>query len=1180
MPTPKFTHLHAHSHYSLLDGMGKVPDIVQATKNRGMDSIAITDHGNMYGAVEFFQAATEAGIKPIFGEEMYLARDSHLLKRGRIDANPFHLILLAKNETGFKNLIQLTTKAHLEGFYYKPRIDKELLKQYGEGLIALSGCLGGIVSDAILRRTEAEAKQEILELQEIFGEGNFFLEMQYHPNEKDQVTVNNALMRFSKELGVKPVATADFHYIDQKDADIHDILLCIQTSRNVDEKDRMDLRGYDLSMKTPEQMVQEFSNVPEAIASTQEIADQCNVTLKLGQTLLPVYEVPATKTPESYLRELCMKGIGYRYGLPEPVGGNFPEGTTKEISDRLEYELSVINQTGFASYFLIVQDFVNYAKDAGIQVGPGRGSAAGSLVSYLLKITNLDPLKYDLLFERFLNPERISMPDIDLDFADDRRDEVLRYVEKKYGRDHVAQIITFGTMAARMAVRDVARALGLPYAYPDKIAKLIPMFKSLTEAVAEVPELKAMYDNEIDAKRIIDAAMKLEGVARHASVHACGVVISKEVLTEYLPLQLGEKNADTIVTQFSLHPVEDIGLLKMDFLGLKNLTIIQNAINLIRTKKGVDIDMDKLPLDDQKAYKLFQDGKTTGVFQFESQGMKRYLMQLKPTQIEDLIAMVALYRPGPMELIPSFIDRKFGREKVTYLHPKLEAVLKNTYGVGVYQEQMMQIARSLAGFSLAEADTLRKAIGKKNEKLLNEQKAKLIDGMVANGIDKHTAQGVWEMFPPFARYGFNRSHAACYAIVAYQTAYLKANFPAEFMAALLTSDKHDTDRIAIEVEETRQMGVPVLPPDVNSSDTNFSVVQEPDEEGTLKESIRFGLTAIKNVGEHVVFEICAEREKNGKFTDLSDFVARIQTKDLNKKSLESLAKAGALDALEERQTVLDNMETILDFGKRVREKKLAGQRDIFGALSGGAEMKPTITLKKSPQAAKQQRLNWEKELLGLYVSEHPMSEYAEFLRGKIESIRDVIKGITDEGVVICGIITKIQKVFTRKQQNMVFATVEDTTSSVEVLVFPKILDETQELWVEGNVVIIEGTRSAKDGIPKILANSIRRFSEDYLKRMKPKEKKQVTPQSMNMPGFVPTNIQINLTQTSAPTNLQALKDFLNIRAQAKSGAPIYLAIANGGTQLKKIETKYKLDYSPEVIDELEKIVGEGMVKAE
>lgn len=1156
--------------------MGKVPDIVHAAKARGMDSIALTDHGNMYGAVEFYQSAQEVGIKPIFGEEMYLARDSHLMKRGRIDGNPFHLILLAKNEQGFKNLIQLTTIAHLEGFYYKPRIDKELLMKYHEGLIAMTACLGGIVSDAILHRSEAEAREEILELSRIFGDGNLFLEMQYHPHEKEQVIVNEALTRFSKELGIPPVATADFHYIDQKDADIHDILLCIQTNRNVDEKDRMDLRKFDLSLKTPEQMAQEFSNIPEALASTQTIAAACNVELQLGQTLLPSYKVPETQTPETFLRELCYRGISYRYSLPASVNGEFPEGTPKEVQERLNYELDVINQMGFASYFLIVQDFVNYAKDTGIQVGPGRGSAAGSLVSYLLKITNLDPLKYDLLFERFLNPQRISMPDIDLDFADDRRDEVLRYVEKKYGRDHVAQIITFGTMAARMAIRDVARALGLPYAYPDKIAKLIPMFKSLTEAVAEVPELKQMYDNEIDAKRIIDAAMKLEGVARHASIHACGVVISKEALTEYLPLQLGEKNADTIVTQFSLHPVEDIGLLKMDFLGLKNLTIIQNAINLIRIKKGVEINMDKLPLDDQKAFKLFQDGKTTGVFQFESQGMKRYLMQLKPNQIEDLIAMVALYRPGPMELIPSFIDRKFGREKVKYLHPKLESVLKNTYGIGVYQEQMMQIARSLAGFSLAEADTLRKAIGKKNEKLLNEQKVKLIDGMMKNGIDKATATAVWELFPPFARYGFNRSHAACYAIVAYQTAYLKANFPAEFMAALLTSDKHDTDRIAIEVEETRQTGVAVLPPDVNSSDINFSVIPNPEDPS--KEAIRFGLSAIKNVGEHIVGEICAEREKNGVFTDLSDFVTRIQSKDLNKKSLESLAKAGALDALEERQTVLDNMETILDFARRVREKKLAGQTDIFGALGGGVDLKPTVNLKKSPQAAKQQRLNWEKELLGLYVSEHPMSEYTELLKDKIACIRDVIRGQDNEEVRICGIITKIQKVFTRKQQNMVFATIEDTSSSVEVLVFPKVLEETAELWVEGNVVIVEGARSAKDGIPKILSNSIRRFSEDYLKRVKPIQKKFV-PKNSSSPDFVPSNIQINLTHTSAPENLQALKDFLNTKSQAQ-GAPIYLAIANGSSELKKIETKYKINYSPEVVLELEKIVGEGMIKAE
>lgn len=1176
MAQPKFTHLHSHTHYSLLDGMGQIPDIIRATKENGMDSIAITDHGNMYGVIEFYQEAKANDVKPIIGQEAYLAPNGHQLKRGKIDANPFHIILLAKNETGYKNLIQLTTKAHLDGFYYKPRMDKDLLREHHEGLIALSGCLGGIVSDAILRRSEKEAREEILELQSIFGEGNFYLEVQHHPSEPEQITVNDALFRFSKELGIAPVATADFHYIDHADSENHDVLLCIQTNKTVDDKDRMDLRGVDLSLKSPEQISAEFQSHPEAISSTQEIADKCNLEIELGRTLLPKFEVPDQLSAEDFLRNLCYKGISERYKLDEAPDGQIPNNTSQEIQKRLDYELGVINETGFASYFLIVQDFVNYAKDSGIQVGPGRGSAAGSLVSYLLKITNVDPIQYDLLFERFLNPERISMPDIDLDFADDRRDEVLRYVENKYGRDHVAQIITFGTLAARMAIRDAGRALGLPYAYPDKIAKLIPMFKSLKEALDEVPDLKAMYDQEVDAKRIVDAAMSLEGVARHASIHACGVVISKDPLTEYLPLQLGEKDAETIVTQYSLHPVEDIGLLKMDFLGLKNLTIIQNSLKIIKRTKGQDIDIDELAFDDEATFRLFQNAKTTGVFQFESKGMKRYLKQLRPTNIEDLIAMVALYRPGPMEQIPEYINRKHDPASVTYAHPKLEPILEKTYGVGIYQEQIMQIARDLAGFTLGEADVLRKAMGKKIKALLDEQREKFIAGCTVNDIDEATAVRIFEFIEPFAGYGFNRSHAACYAIVGYQTGFLKARYPAEFMAALLTSDQHDTDRIAIEVDETRQLGIQVLAPDVNSSFADFTVVKDPDN--PEKEAIRFGLSAIKNVGDNIVKTIIEERKDNGKFVDLADFLLRVQTKDLNRKSIEALAKSGALDGLEERQNIVENIETIINFAKRARERALGGQTDIFGVLSTEEQAKPKVRLEKKEPASKQQRLAWEKELLGLYISEHPMSEHTETLKDKCLTIKDASQSSGDEPLRICGIITKVQKIWTRKQQAMLFVTCEDTTGSIEILVFPKLLDEDPALWEEDTIVIVEGAPSDKDGTPKILANRGRRFSEDYIKRLKPVGASNTSAGNKNSApseSSPPPNLEINITHTSSPENLKVLKEFLT--EQNGGTTKIFLNIPNGGERAKKIETRYAIKYSPEAISKIEQIIGDGTV---
>ena len=906
---PEFTHLHVHSHYSLLDGLPKIDELVSFAKGQGSSALALTDHGVLYGAIEFYQSCTKAGLKPIIGVEVYVAPNGHTEKRAKIDDQHYHLILLAKNNIGYQNLIKLVTISHLEGFYYRPRVDHDLLEKYHEGLICLSACLGGELPVAILNGNMAGAEAIAQWHKKTFGPDNYYLELQHHPSLPNQDIVNTELKKLAKKLDLPLVATNDSHYLRPEDADAQDILLCIHLKKQQQDTQRMDMRGTDLSLLSADDMATAFADVPEALSNTMKIAAACTIELQLGKVQLPEYAVPSGKTAEVYLRQLAEAGVPTRYGT-----------TTPEVKERLEYELSVIEKTGFASYFLIVQDFVNWAKDHGIVVGPGRGSAAGSIVSYLLNITNVDPIKYELLFERFLNPERIAMPDIDIDFADTRRDEVIRYVESRYGKDHVAQIITFGTMAARAAIRDVGRVLGFPYSYCDRVSKLIPMFTTLDDAINNVPELKEIYENDPDAKRLMDSARKLEGVARHSSRHACGVVITKDPLEKNVPVQYASTDDLSIISQYSLHPIEDLGLLKMDFLGLSNLTILETCFAIIQQTRGMQLDLNAIPFDDKPSFKLLQRGDTTGVFQLESSGMKRYLRELKPTSLEDIIAMVALYRPGPMELIPQFIAGKHGSYKPTYLDKRLEPILHKTYGVAVYQEQVMQMARDVAGFTLGEADVLRKAVGKKIAKLLAEQKEKFVDGAIKNGVKPDAAVKIFEFIEPFARYGFNRSHAACYAVIAYHTAYCKANYPAEFMAALLTSDQHNTDRIAIEIEDARRMGIEVLPPDINESEASFSVVEtEPKKWRT----IRFGLKAIKNVGEHLVEAIIAEREKNGIFVSLEDFLQRVQHKDLNKKSIESLAKVGAFDRFVERQAVLDNIDDLLKFLSQTKRRPTA-----------------------------------------------------------------------------------------------------------------------------------------------------------------------------------------------------------------------------------------------------------------
>lgn len=1068
-----FVHLHNHTHYSLLDGLTQIDELVNRAKEQGSPAVAITDHGTMYGVIEFYQKCKKAGIKPIIGVETYLAPKSRHDKLSRSDAKNYHLVLLAKNEIGYKNLIKLISAAHLEGFYYKPRIDWELLEQYHDGLIASTACLGGEISQYILAGDLVGARKRILEYNNLFGQDNFYLEIMDHPELDGQTKVNQALINFSKELNIPLIATNDIHYLKKEDAEAQDILLCLQNKKKITDTDRMSMLGHgDYSMRSNAEMIEAFKDTPEAIANTLKIADRCNLEIELGQIQLPYFDVPEGYDGNSYLKYKCEVGLAKRY--PD-LDLNSDEA--KPILDRMDYELSVVEKMGWPDYFLIVADFVNWAKDNGVVVGPGRGSAAGSLVCYLTGITNLDPLKYDLLFERFLNPERISMPDIDMDFSDVRRNDVLEYVSKKYGVDHVSQIITFGTMAAKAAVRDVGRVLDYPYDFCDAISKEIPMFTKLDEAIKTVPELKERYANNPDAKRILDYALRLEGVARHHSTHACGVLITKNPLTDYTPIQYASSADKSVVSQYSAHPIEDLGLLKMDFLGLKNLTIIEAALKIIKNTRGLKINIDEIPMDDKAAYELFQRGETTGVFQFESSGMKRYLRDLKPTEFEDIIAMVALYRPGPMEWIPDYITGKHGDKKVVYLHPKLEPILNKTYGVAIYQEQVMQIARDLAGFTMGQADVLRKAMGKKIVSLLAEQKEKFVDGCVKNGIHKELAEKIFSFIEPFAGYGFNRSHAACYALIGYQTAYLKAHWPVEFMAALLTADQQDTDRVAIEIEECRNMGIKIMAPDVNESFGSFTVVTPGTAEDKVSsaedkiDTIRFGLKAIKNVGEHIVDVIISERKKNGAYLDLFNFLERVSDKDLNKKSLESLIKCGALENWGERGLLLANSERLLALNKEIIKNKESRQSSLFSNLVE-TSYKPKLVLEEVPATPQAEKLAWEKELLGLYISEHPFNIYKKYLSGYAVSLASLPGHKGSDSVITAGIISSIKKIITKKNESMLFVKIEDASSSVELLVFPKLLKETLAVWQSGAAIICEGSVSEKDQDVKILINQV------------------------------------------------------------------------------------------------------------
>jgi DNA polymerase-3 subunit alpha len=1050
----KFVHLHVHTEYSLLDGAIRIDELLSKAKSYGMDAVAITDHGVMYGVIDFYKKAREMGIKPIIGCEVYVAPGSRFEKIAVKGSEPaYHLVLLAQDKTGYRNLTELVSRAFLEGFYYKPRVDKELLKEYSRGLIALTACLAGEVPRYIASGDRDAAERLALEYRDIFGPDNFFLELQDNKI-PEQEFINQALMEIGKRHRIPLVATSDCHYLEKTDAQVHDVVLAIQTATTLDDPKRLRFPTQEFYVKSPEEMGQAFAAVPEALENTLLVAERCNVDLELGQVLLPEFTVPEGFTPFTYLVHLCEEGLKKRYGDPVPA----------KIKEQVEYELKVINDMGYSAYFLIVWDFVNYARQNGIMVGPGRGSAAGSLVSYALGITNIDPLKYGLLFERFLNPERVSMPDIDIDFCFERRNEVIEYVSSKYGKTHVAQIITFGRMMARQAVRDVGRALGWSYGDVDKIAKLIPSTPGVTleKALSANPQLQSLAEQNKDVGSLLSFARRIEGLCRHASVHAAGVVISNQPLMNYVPLQ--KMNEGEIVTQFDMDALQDLGLLKMDFLGLRTLTIIERALKIIKNTHQTNVDLDRIPLDDPETYRLLSRGETVGVFQLESGGMKELLKRLKPEGIEDLIAILALYRPGPLGsgMIEDFIERKHGRVKVTYPHESLASILRETYGVIVYQEQVMKIASQFAGFTLGQADILRRAMGKKKPEVMREQREKFIQGALKQGHDRNTAEEIFNLIEYFAGYGFNKSHSAAYAVISYQTAYLKAHYPTEYLAACLTSNASDSDKVAKFIAECKRLGIQILPPDINESLANFTVVGEG--------KIRFGLAAIKNVGDSAIEEILARRRES-RFRNIFDFAERVDLRVINKRVLESLIKAGAFDSLHSsRAQLLASVEEIIASFSR-RKKAKVSQISLFG---GQSAPEPYPELKEVEEPERQELLKMEKEMLGFYVSDHPLREIA--LRyphmvtvpiGRLGTIKQAVK------VKILGVVNAFRKIVTKTGGEMYFVSLEDETGSVEVIFFPNFKDELQPYLTSGKVLGILGRLDLLDsGESKVIAEAI------------------------------------------------------------------------------------------------------------
>lgn len=1155
-----FNHLHIHTEYSLLDGMCRIPQLMRRAKELGMGSLAITDHGVMYGAIKFYLEAIAAGIKPIIGCEVYVAPNSRL-SRNAADKNHHHLVLLAKNQTGYHNLIQLTTKAHLEGFYYRPRVDKELLEQYHDGLIALSSCLAGEVPRLVLGWRLEEAKQVALWYKQTFGD--FYLEIQRHPiPELEQL--NPALISMAEELDIPLVATNDVHYINQEDAPSHDLLMCIGTNSSIHDDKRMKMAGDFYYLKSPAEMAELYKDIPQALENTERIADMCNLKLEFGRLHLPEIDLPEGKTADQFLADLCHHDLPRYYPNPTP-----------EIRERLDYELELIKKTQFANYFLVVWDIISFAKEQNILCGV-RGSAAASIVLRCLGITEVDPIENKLVFERFLNLERKEMPDIDLDFEDARRDQVIAYVTNRYGKDHVAQIITFGTLGAKAALRDVGRALGMSYSDVDRVARLVPFRPGMTldRAMEENSELRAIYEEDKIVSNLVDSARRLEGISRHASTHAAGVVISKEPLTRYVPLQRISRADDeaTVMTQFPMEDIAQIGLLKMDFLGLANLTILGKAKEIIGQSRGQDIDLHRIPTDDARTFALLSSGETTGVFQLEGAGMRRYIKELKPTTFSDIAAMIALYRPGPMEHIPTFIKAKHGLEPIRYPHPALAGILEETYGVIVYQDQVLFIVQAFAGYSLGQADIFRKAMGKKIPAVMKEEKRNFIAGAKKMGYTGEVAEEVFALIEPFAGYAFNKAHSFSYALIAYQTAYLKANYPAEYITAFLITNADQLEKVATAVAECRRLGISVLPPDINRSQTSFSI--EGDGDGAP--AIRFGLAAIKNVGAGAVEPLVTERERGGEFKSIEDLSRRADMRNINRRVWESLIKAGALDCLGDRGTLLNNITRIMALAQREQHLRETGQSTMFD-LWGKTMPTPMPSLDLEPaEIPIKDKLAWERELTGVYLSEHPFTAFAD----KVASENTTLCGHIDaelagQAVIVAGMVASVHQSFTKDRRPFASIVLEDLDGRVEVMVWPKVYATTRDLWQEGNILLVEGKVRLRDDQVQLSCESVRRYQPEAAQSKEP-VLAEATP-----PPVKSRRLVISISQTSdEETDTAYLHKLIEALRVFPGDDEVNLCVTNEQKVFNLKLANIYIDYCPELHQRLLELVGEGGLRVE
>ena len=1154
-----FVHLHNHTFHSVLDGLTKIHDLVDKVKELGMEAAAVTDHGTMSGILDYYKTAKKAGIKPIIGIETYVATRSRFDRDPGKDKQRFHLTVLAMNNTGFHNLMKLSTRANLEGMYYKPRIDHELLEELNEGLIVLSGCASGEIGVALKEDDYDRAREIAKWYKSIFGD-RYYLELQDHGHPKSnthwdvQAKINEGLIKLSKELDIEMVVTCDGHYLTHEYQDAHEILLCVGTGSYLSDEKRMSLKDFELHLTDPRDIIDHWGEeFPEVIRNTKKIADRCDVEIELGRILIPKYPLPDGENEHSYLLRLTYQGLLQRYNgaSKEEAEKLDPDEIipqlSEEVRERAKMELGVMGNMGYEGYFLIVQDFINWGKSQGIVFGPGRGSAAGSIVAYALNITDLDPLKYGLLFERFLNPDRISMPDIDVDIQDTRRDEVIEYCAKKYGEDHVSNIATFGKMFGRMAVRDVARVLEVPYAESDRLAKLVPPPNQgrhipLSVSIKEDADLRNEYENNPTAKEVLDYAIQLEGTIRSHGVHACGVVIAPDTLANYIPLEMAQKGV--VATQFPMGEVEELGLLKMDFLGLSNLTIINNAMRIIRKAYKKEINLSELPLDDKKTYELFQRGDTTGVFQLESAGMKRYLRGLKPTTFEDIIAMVALYRPGPMQFIDSFIRRKHGEEEITYLHSGMKNSLKNTYGILVYQEQFMQISKEWCGFTGGQADTLRKAVGKKKIDLMKKVKPEFVEGAVkVGGATKEIAETFWTQLEEFANYCFNKSHAACYGLIAYWTAYLKAHYPDAFMAALMTSDHDDTDRLAIEITECKHMGISVLSPDVNESFVEFAVV--PNEN-----KIRFGMSAVKGVGVGAVEEVLRARE-DGPFTSVEDFARRVSTSKFNRKAWESLIKSGAFDDMGDRSDLLFNLDSITSFASKLQKEAASGQTNLFGMLGGddAASVQSTLHLQKAPvKHDDKERLMWERELLGLYISAHPLDRYETYLSEQTQPLTQLVPEYDSRMMTVGGIISTVRTIVTKSGSKMAFVGIEDKFGEGEIIVFPNLYEKVGAKLVQDAVIRVSGKNSARDRDGN-LGNESKLIADDII---------AITDNDIN--GYESTGRKMDAPKISSAVKKERREAYRN----QKNGASPKSAVKNDAAKPQPKTHSAPVNVAPEI----------------